>query len=174
MFLSLISLCLSWLSVMSLAASDDDGSDEKQSLVRRRTITGGLILNTHLAFILCLRYGLLRRQRTVWDSSNFSRWRGLRLWDLSPCSPVSGERENQTEEIHKIFQGSPRGNLHSPWVSESSLYYLISCCYCFPQGSPVLWWGISFSRDISTLPTTILGSILTCSVTWPRYQPEEH
>ena len=33
---------------MSVAASDDDGSDEKQSVVRRRTITGGLITITHL------------------------------------------------------------------------------------------------------------------------------
>ena len=38
----------------------------------------------------------------------------------------------------------------------------------------MLWWGTSFSRDISTSPTTILGSILTCSVTSPRYQPERH
>ena len=103
---------------MSVAASDEDGSDEKQSLVRRRTITGGLMVLTDLAFI-CKYTGLFEvrpAQEAVDSLAQFpllmlTRTPTLRRLTLQPS--LRREREPARRNSSNISRISPRKSAQS-------------------------------------------------------------
>ena len=137
-----LSVCLSWLennfwslSVMSVAASDEEGSDEKQSVIRRRTITGGMTSpdqSTPLLFVFEGLRGLrgLAAQEEVASLGSFPPLTLTRTLTRRPLTPLP-RREAARRNSSNTSRISPRKSAPSVSVlrAESVVWPLTSLCY---------------------------------------------